>query len=165
MLSYENAEIALNTGMMLHEMLQHESLAKVLLYSDECVFNSHSHSLYRFPYYIETTSFSVSCDAFGNLHEVLTRHREMAAEFLERHYERFFTMYASLLDSPNYVTRRQSLKLLGELLVNRSNYAVMIRFVADEENLKRAMNALRDKSKNIQFEAFHVFKVRCVGTC
>ena len=92
-------------------------------------------------------------------------HREMAAEFLERHYERFFTMYASLLDSPNYVTRRQSLKLLGELLVNRSNYAVMIRFVADEENLKRAMNALRDKSKNIQFEAFHVFKVRCVGTC
>jgi len=63
------------------------------------------------------------------------------------------------------VTRRQSLKLLGELLVNRSNYAVMIRFVADEENLKRAMNALRDKSKNIQFEAFHVFKVRCVGTC
>lgn len=34
---YEDAEIALNTGMILHEMLQHEALAKILLYSEECV--------------------------------------------------------------------------------------------------------------------------------
>ena len=35
----------------------------------------------------------------------------------------------------------------------------MIRYVSDEENLKRIMNALRDRSKHIQLEAFHVFKV------
>ena len=34
---YEDAEIALNTGMILHEMLQHEALAKILLYSEEYV--------------------------------------------------------------------------------------------------------------------------------
>lgn len=34
---YGDADIALNTGMMLHELLQHEALAKILLYSDECV--------------------------------------------------------------------------------------------------------------------------------
>ena len=63
-----------------------------------------------------------------------------------------------MLESPNYVTKRQSVKLLAELMVDRSNYAVMMRFVSDENNLKLVMNLLRDRSRNIQYEAFHVFK-------
>ena len=35
----------------------------------------------------------------------------------------------------------------------------MTKYIANEANLKMMMNLLRDKSKNIQFEAFHVFKV------
>lgn len=35
----------------------------------------------------------------------------------------------------------------------------MTRYIASTENLRLIMEALRDKSKNIQFEAFHVFKV------
>ena len=35
----------------------------------------------------------------------------------------------------------------------------MTRYIESEANLKVMMNLLRDKSKNIQFEAFHVFKV------
>ena len=35
----------------------------------------------------------------------------------------------------------------------------MVRYVADEENLKLMMNLLKDQSRSIQFEAFHVFKV------
>jgi len=64
-----------------------------------------------------------------------------------------------LVQSSNYVTKRQSLKLLGEILLDRTNFAVMTRYIASEDNLKTMMNLLRDKSKNIQFEAFHVFKV------
>lgn len=33
--------------------------------------------------------------------------------------------YKMLLQSENYVTRRMSLKMLGELLVERSNFTVM----------------------------------------
>jgi calcium binding protein 39 len=69
-------------------------------------------------------------------------------------------MYQGLLHSPNYVTKRQSLKLLGEILLDRTNFNVMTRYISSEENLKDMMNLLKDKSKNIQFEAFHVFKVR-----
>lgn len=50
-------------------------------------------------------------------------------------------------------------QLLGELLLERSNLKVMVRYVADEENLKLMMNLLKDQSRSIQFEAFHVFKV------
>lgn len=35
--SYDSQDVALNTGMILHEMVQHETLAKILLYSDEYV--------------------------------------------------------------------------------------------------------------------------------
>ena len=51
------------------------------------------------------------------------------------------------------------MQLLGELLLERSNLKVMVRYVADEGNLKLMMNLLRDSSRSIQFEAFHVFKV------
>ena len=57
------------------------------------------------------------------------------------------------------MTKRQSLKLLGEILLDRANFNVMTKYIANEDNLKMMMNLLRDKSRNIQFEAFHVFKV------
>ncbi len=41
----------------------------------------------------------------------------------------------------------------------------MMRFVSDAENLKLMMVLLKDSSKSIQFEAFHVFKVRIESGC
>lgn len=35
----------------------------------------------------------------------------------------------------------------------------MTRYISNPDNLKLMMNMLRDSSRNIQFEAFHVFKV------
>lgn len=70
----------------------------------------------------------------------------------------FFASFATLIGSSNYVTKRQSIKLLGEILLDRANFNVMTKYISSEGNLKVMMNLLRDKSKNIQFEAFHVFK-------
>ena len=91
--------------------------------------------------------------------DLLTLHKQISSEFLERNYDRVFEAYTWLLQSTNYVTRRLSLKLLGELLLDRTHFNIMTRYISDSENLKLMMNLLRDKSKNIQFEAFHVFKV------
>ncbi|GAA5865896.1 hypothetical protein JCM5296_005269 [Sporobolomyces johnsonii] len=147
---YENADVALNTGMILRAMLRHEPLARALLYSDK---------FYNFIEYIEQTTFGIACDAQANFKETLTRHKPMVAEYLDENYDRFFSHYALLVQSSNYVTKRQSLKLLGEILLDRTNFKVMTRYIANEENLKVMMNLLKDRSKNIQFEAFHVFKV------
>jgi calcium binding protein 39 len=147
---YENEEIALNTGMILREMLRHEPLCKILLYSEQ---------FYNYPNYIESTTFGISTDAYTSLKETLTRHKPMVAEYLDKNYDRFFNSFTTLILSSNYVTKRQSLKLLGEILLDRANFSVMTRYIANDANLKMMMNLLRDKSKNIQFEAFHVFKV------
>jgi len=59
--------------------------------------------------------------------------------------------------------QRQSLKLLSELLLDRDNFAIMMRYIVDRSNLRIIMGLLRHNQPNIQFEAFHVFKVRADG--
>ncbi|KAL0363147.1 UNVERIFIED_CONTAM: putative MO25-like protein [Sesamum calycinum] len=65
----------------------------------------------------------------------------------------------SCLNFYNYITRRQAVKLLGDILLDRSNSAVMTRYVCSRDNLRILMNLLRESSKSIQIEAFHVFKL------
>lgn len=65
-----------------------------------------------------------------------------------------------LVQSDSYVTKRQSIKLLGELLLDRANYNVMTQYVASGEHLKIIMKLLRDDRRMINYEGFHVFKVR-----
>uniref|UniRef100_A0A672PRR8 Calcium-binding protein 39-like n=1 Tax=Sinocyclocheilus grahami TaxID=75366 RepID=A0A672PRR8_SINGR len=140
---YETPQVALNCGIMLRECIRHEPLAKIVL---------HSEHFKDFFSYVEMSTFDIASDAFATFKDLLTRHKVLVAEFLEQNYDK-------LLHSENYVTKRQSLKLLGELLLDRHNFTVMTRYISKPENLKLMMNLLRDKSPNIQFEAFHVFKV------
>lgn len=49
--------------------------------------------------------------------------------------------------------------MLGDILLEKVNFDVMTKFIEDANHLKIIMNLLRDPSKNIQFEAFHVFKI------
>ena len=58
--------------------------------------------------------------------ELLTKHKMLAADFLEANFDKVFGHYQKLLHSDNYVTRRQSLKLLGELLLDRHNFSVRL---------------------------------------
>lgn len=156
--SYEVADIALQCGLVLRECIRYEPLCK-LLYSAQDPAASDKLLFWRMFAYVDLGTFDVASDAFATFKELLTRHRTVVAEFLDKHYDAFFERYTLLLTSQNYVTKRQSLKLLGELLLDRSNFTVMTRYIASTDNLKLMMNLLRDKSKNIQFEAFHVFKV------
>jgi len=147
---YETPEIALNCGIVLRECFRHEPLARVVLYSNQ---------FFDFFCYVETGTFDIASDAFASFREMLTRHKQLVAEFLDSNYTKFFEEYQKLLTSPNYVTKRQSLKLLNEILLERTNFTIMTRYISVGDTLKLMMNLLRDKSRNIQFEAFHVFKV------
>jgi len=91
----------------------------------------------------------------------LTKHKQLVSQYLATNYSMFFAQYYNpiLLLSQSYVTKRQSIKLLGELLLDRANYVIMTQYVASGENLKLTMNLLKDDRKMVQYEAFHVFKV------
>lgn len=114
----------------------------------------------KFFNYIQLPNFDIASDASATFKELLTRHKSTVAEFLSKNYDWFFNEFNSkLLESPNYITRRQAIKLLGDMLLDRSNSAVMMRYVSSKDNLMILMNLLRESSKNIQIEAFHVFKL------
>jgi len=108
--------------------------------------------------FVESPFFDVASDAFASLKDVLTKHKTLSGQFLEAS-PNFFDIYMRLVTSNNYVTRRQSLKLLGELLLDRSNFTTMTRFISSVDRLRTIMNLLRDRSSSIQYEAFHVFKI------
>lgn len=150
MKGYEKHDIALHCGSMLRECARYEALAKIMLSSPD---------YYNFFNYVNLSTFDIASDAFSTFKELLTRHKTLSSEFLNSNYDQFFECYEKLLNSENYVTKRQSLKLLGELLLDRHNFSIMTRYISSPENLKLMMTMLKNRSRNIQFEAFHVFKV------
>ncbi|KAM7271066.1 hypothetical protein ACFE04_030280 [Oxalis oulophora] len=148
---YEDNEIALTYGAILRECIRHQSVAKYVLESEY---------MKKFFQYIQNPNFEIASDVQATFKELLTRHKSTVAEFLLQNYDWFFADYNSqLLESPNYITRRHAIKLLGDMLLDRSNTNVMVRYVSVLDNMRILMNLLRDSKKTIQFETFHVFKL------
>lgn len=145
-----NNAASLTYGTMLRETARYEKLCRHILYSKEFM---------RMFDYVQLPTFEIASDAAASFREILTRHKALAAEYLESNFDSFFTAFNAMLERGNYVTRRQSLKLLSELLLDRANIASMMRYIGSVENLCLMMNLLRDEARSIQFEAFHVFKV------
>eukprot|EP01018_Ginkgo_biloba_P025962 Gb_11217 [translate_table: standard] len=147
---YENKDTALNCGTMLRECAKYPVLAKYML---------ESASFELFFKYVELPNFDIASDAFATFKELLTKHETVVSEYLIANYIQFFGLYEKFLTSKNYVTRRQSLKLLSEFLLERPNATIMVQYISEAQNLKMMMMLLKDPSKNIQSSAFHIFKV------
>ncbi|GAU20072.1 hypothetical protein TSUD_381640 [Trifolium subterraneum] len=130
---YDNKEIALSTGLMLRECIKFPNLAKYIL---------ESASFVLFFKYVELPNFDVASDAFSTFKDLLTKHGNVVAEFLTAHYDEFFDQYETLLTSPNYVTRRQSIKLLSDFLLESPNAQIMKRYILEVRYLKVMMTLL-----------------------
>ena len=151
--SYSNPDAALSCGSMLRECIRFDELATHLLYSE--------YLWYFFDDYVHLRNFEIASDSFNTLRDLLTtpKNKVISSTFLQTNYDQVMLHYDKLLKSDNFVTRWRSLKLLGDLLLDRSNFNIMMQYITSKENLKTIMNMIRDKSPNIQFESFHVFKL------
>lgn len=90
----------------------------------------------------------------------MTRHKDLIQVYLTANFDIFFPKYHEyLILSASYVTKRQGIRLLGDILLDRVHYAVMNAYVASGDHLKLCMNLLKDDRRMVQYEAFHVFKV------
>ncbi|KAL8910162.1 MAG: hypothetical protein Q9171_004540 [Xanthocarpia ochracea] len=174
---YGYKESAMPCGVVLREVLkQYEDVASIILHDQsregeqatsideidpmEAPSQSGEGVFWKLFSWIEGGAFEVSTDAFTTFRELLTRHKQLVAVYLEKNYDLFFERYNSVLvQSNSYVTKRQSIKLLGEILLGRANYNVMTAYVESGEHLKICMTLLKDDRKMVQYEGFHVFKV------
>jgi len=147
---YGNSEIALHCGLMLRICARHQELVQDFLASGQML---------RLVQLASDPRFDISSDAFSSLRDLLLAHKVVSAPYLVANFQDFFILYNGLLQSQNYVTQRQALKLLSEVLLDRSFMKVMLLYIGDDQFLQIHMNLLRNNSKAIQFQAFHVFKI------
>jgi len=148
---YAKAEVATQCGIMLRSCARQQHLVEAFLADPGVVLHLMSFARHE--------SFDISSDAFSSLHDFLLTHKMVSSVFLEKNFRQFFPQYNNLLVSDVYVTQRQALKLLSEILLDRTFMRVMLAYIGDENFLQIHMNLLRADSKAIQFEAFHVFKI------
>lgn len=149
-------DIALLCGSMIRSIIRHKILyERVLSCPDLCIY----------PYldeFVHLPNFDIASDAFNTLQEIFRLNAQMVARlFLEKNgvYDTFVPKYNSMLMSKNYLTKRLSIKLLSDMLLDRSNYNTMLKYIGSQKNLMISMLLLRDVSGNIQLESFHVFKI------
>jgi len=146
-------EIALVCGEMLRVCLSKKPIVKLLLTMD---------TLRKFfDDYLHKKNFTVWSDALSTFKMFVES--DYMTDFLsdDDNYETFFRLFHAklVLKFEEYVTVRESLKILGEMLLKRSNYGIMMKYIGNKENLKCIMTAMTSKAANIKTEAFHVFKV------
>ncbi|ODH28508.1 hypothetical protein ACO22_03937 [Paracoccidioides brasiliensis] len=171
---YENHRSAMPCGSILREALKYEVIAAIILYDESARDGPAIHInevdpgtkqtgegvFWNFFQWINRGSFEVGADAFTTFREILTKHKALVSQYLLSNFELFFGKYNDILvQSDSYVTKRQSIKLLGEILLDRANYNVMTKYVDRGDHLKLCMNLLRDDRKMVQYEGFHIFKV------
>lgn len=177
---YGNAEIAFHCGIMIRESIKYADVLRHILLS-----NPHDLVWPFIDRFLHLPNFDIASDGFNTFKELFNatisshtsssssssnnnntapgevseQHQLIINEFFETHGNEFLSKYEILLRSENYVTRRRSLKLLGELLLDRSHYSLMISYVSSTANLKTIMHLLRNRSPHITFETFHIFKI------
>ncbi|CAL5870357.1 uncharacterized protein PFLUO_LOCUS4593 [Penicillium psychrofluorescens] len=171
---YAHPQSAMPCGVILREALKYDVITAVVLYDESnegepavrlsdlkpSVLQSGNGIFWNFFEWIDKGNFEVSADAFTTFREILTRHKSLVTSYLATNFDLFFGRFNdTLIQSDSYVTKRQSIKLLGEILLDRANYSVMVAYVESGENLKLCMKLLRDDRKMVQYEGFHVFKV------
>ena len=77
---YDKRQVdALNCGLMLRECIKIEQLAKIVLH-DEAMFNA-------FYGYVQVSTFDIAADAFSTFKDLLTKHKIMCADFLDKSYD------------------------------------------------------------------------------
>lgn len=163
---YSQPDVALYCGSMLREAVRgHVHLHEALLYGADGGVSIPLRSL--FETHVHNPNFEVAMDAFDTLQTLLTASKPAIFRFLNpegdvaslARYHDVIGLYNRMLQSDNYVLKRQSLKLLSEFLLDRYNFTVMMKYISDKNNLKIIMQMLRHRQPLIQYEAFHVFKV------
>eukprot|EP00933_Yihiella_yeosuensis_P065979 TRINITY_DN70012_c0_g1_i1.p1 TRINITY_DN70012_c0_g1~~TRINITY_DN70012_c0_g1_i1.p1 ORF type:complete len:379 (+),score=79.86 TRINITY_DN70012_c0_g1_i1:95-1231(+) len=105
--------------------------------------------------------FDIASDSFASLRELLLRHKKVSAPYIKIHFDDFFKQFHGGFFNmeADYVTKRQALSLLGEMLLDPNFSKVMQRYASNPEFMKIVMNLLRDQSTLIKVGAFHLFKI------
>ncbi|KAL6928048.1 hypothetical protein ACO0SA_002775 [Hanseniaspora valbyensis] len=152
-----NVEIYLVIGSILEECLNFEQLSRVVLN-----LNSTTDIIWKLFSNCLLPSFEISTESFQIINLIFLKNPKLISnEFFnnKNNLNKFIKKTNELLKHGNYVTKRQGVKLLSTMILGRAFNQLMTTYISNTDNLKIIMILLNDKSKNLQIETFHLFKV------
>lgn len=147
------SDIFLTASGMILETIKQEQLCRLIIRDQQ---------IWKFFDFTRLGSFEISSSSLQVLTELFTTHPKLVSvEFFsnEDNMNQFIDRINKLMAHGNYVTKRQSVKLLGTLIFNRVNKNLMTTYINNSDNVKLVMILLSDRSKNLQLESFNIFKV------
>lgn len=144
-------DVSLHCNMMLQSLCSpSQDLAQMIL---------NAQGTARLMRLLQHESFEIAADAYATLRFLLLSHKQLSAAYVEMNFDQFFAQFNELLQSPNYVTQRQTLKLLGEMLLDSFFTNAMSIYSRQALFLRIHMVLLLSSSEFIQLHAFHIFKL------
>ncbi|SCU77560.1 LAMI_0A01552g1_1 [Lachancea mirantina] len=146
-------DLFLTVGSVVLECVKYEQLCRLILKDQQ---------MWKFFDYARQGSFEVSTESLQILTNTFTSHHKLVStEFFSQPVllSRFISRLNKLIAHGNYVTKRQSIKLLYNLIMVRAYNQLLTSYINSPENLKLIMILLSDRSKNLQIGSFNVFKV------
>ncbi|SCV04643.1 LANO_0G11452g1_1 [Lachancea nothofagi CBS 11611] len=148
-----SSDLFLKAGFIILEALKYEQLCRIMLRDPQ---------IWLFFDFAKGGSFEVSTESFQILTNLFTIHQKpVATEFFSQpiNLQKFIDKINKLMAHGNYVTKRQSVKLLHSLIMIRSYNHLLTAYINSPDNLKLIMILLSDRSKNLQLGSFNIFKV------
>lgn len=144
---YNHPEVAVCAGEMLRLCVKHEALARQMLAPER---------LDRLFTFFTVPNFDVSADSFATFRDLILNSPQSEQYVRENKQDIAKRLHETLVET-NYAACRQSLKLIGEIIVTFKDF--MDWYLKDEKNLIIMMQLMVSNYKNISMEAFHVFKL------
>ncbi|XP_054167151.1 calcium-binding protein 39-like [Oppia nitens] len=145
---YGRSDVTFNSGLILRQCLQHQCLAKI-------VFNWKRFD--EFFTFVNQKTFDVAMDAFITLRTLLTEHKQLTDDYMTQNGVKFFQNYIQLINSDNYVTKRQSLEILAIIL--SQSVIICKLFALNTTYMAIIYKLLWHKYRHIRFRALNIFHV------
>jgi calcium binding protein 39 len=144
---YERPELVVYAGEMLRICTKHEPLAR-MIHAPEHLDRLFSH--------FNAPHFDLAADSFATFRELILN-SPIADVYMKGNLRPMMDRLHETLVEGNYAPCRQTLKLIGELIMAFEDFQKA--YLADEKNLIAVMKLMLSGYRNIAMEAFHIFKL------
>merc|ERR1712218_706107 len=105
--------------------------------------------------------FNVSMNAYNTLYQLLIYgKKDYVTRYLNNNFNIVFDGINKLINKEHFVTQKQFLIFLRDLLTQKHNYEILMKYTLKKNNLKIIMNLMKKyKQNSISLEAYHIFKL------
>lgn len=140
-------------GNFLRVLVRSEKIASALM---------HTHKLFSaIVALVENREFDIAANAFDTLKTLLRKHPKLTGKYLNKNFEEMCVKFDHMTSCRTYITKVHSLHLLGSILLNKSNFKFMIKFINRDRSLRRIIDLFvgSRRSKGVRGGSFTVLKI------